>query len=70
MAKATAAVDVNVDWQAGRVKHIRPEKPAGASRQWPHVPAGPERLESLLAMWIGGLPTDQKSKLKSFLFLG
>lgn len=62
-------VDVSRDWEAGLVPHIRPERP-NPVREWPRVPAGPDRLQSLMDMWMSGLPHENQMALKAFLFPG
>lgn len=62
-----AEIDVLADWAAGKVEHIQPTRPT-ANRAWPVVSAGPQRLESLLTMWIDGLPNSMKMALHRFLF--
>ena len=62
-------VDVSRDWDAGLVPHIRPERPSPV-REWPRIPAGPDRLQSLMDMWISELPHENQMALKAFLFLG
>ena len=39
-------------------------------REWPRIPAGPDRLQSLMDMWISELPHENQMALKAFLFLG
>lgn len=60
------ALDILQEWREGRVPHVQPSLPQ-AKRVWGRVPAGPDRLEKLLGMWIDKLPEDRKDALRLFL---
>ena len=61
-----APYDVVAAWKRGEVEHVQPRRPV-ATKQWPHVPAGPGRLVEVLRMWIDGLPDEKKDTLRMFL---
>lgn len=63
--------DVLEAWSSGQVPHQVPYRsPAAfAEPKWPHVPAGPDRLQQVMRMWIAGLQHEQKDSLRSFLSL-
>ena len=64
-----ANLNVLADWLAGKVPHVNPERPK-AVREWPRVPAGPDRLAKLMNMWVGGLPLESRQALRSFMLHG
>ncbi len=64
-------VDVMDAWSRGLVPHVQPEKPVmSRGTQWPKVPAGHDRLQDLMNMWLAGLCSESKDALREFLFLG
>ena len=63
-----ASFDVMDEWRKGNVPHVVPDRPVPV-REWPKVPAGPDRLRTLTSMWLSGLPTESQLALRAFMLL-